>query len=391
MALKTLKDMDVTEKKVLVRAGFDPPFDDNGEITDDIRIEACVPTIQFLLDNNAKIILIGHNGRPKGEVVEKLKMDKVADKLSELLGKEVKKLDDCVGEDVEKAVKDMEAGDIILLENLRFHNEEKKHDKEFGKKLASLGEVFVMDAYTNAHHDDVSMVEIQKYLPSCIGLAVENEMSEVAKATENPEHPYIAIIGGAKPEKIDVVEALLPKADKIIISGVLANTFLKSAGVNIGDSKYDEETVEKAKQLLQDNIDKLILPIDTVVAEKFEADSKSDVKDIDNIGKGFIMGIGPKTIELYLSVLKDAKTVVWGGSIGVQEWEKFRKGTKAIAEFLAGSDAVTIVCGGDSGEAVHLVGVADKMAHVSIGGGATLTLLVGKELPAVKAVEESSK
>jgi len=384
--IKTLKDFDFKGKRVLVRAGFDPPMDDKGEITDDSRIKACIPTIKYLLKKNAKIILMGHNGRPKGKVVDKLKMDSVGKKLSSLLKRPVKKLDDCVGKKVEKEAMGMKEKDIILLENLRFHKEEKFGDINFAKSLAKLADIFVQDAYTNAHHKGVSMVVVARFLPSVIGMAVEKEMNKVLSIISKPKNPYVAIIGGAKPEKIDTVKALLPKTDKVIITGVLATTFLKARGINTGNSRFDKSSLLKAKKLYSK---KIVLPIDAVVAENFNRNSKSKIVPIDKITKGHIMDIGPKTTELFKKTLKKAKTIVWGGSIGVQEWPKFRKGTEKIAKFIAKLDALKLVCGGESGEAVNNLGLAKKMSHVSIGGGSTLALVEGKNLPAVEVLEES--
>lgn len=387
--IKTLRDFNFKGKRVLVRAGFDPPIDDNGIITDDSRIRACLPTIKYLLKKKAKIILIGHNGRPDGKAIPKLKMDKVAEKLTFILKRPVKKLDDCIGREVEKEIKKMKEQDIILLENLRFHKEEKSKNINFAKSLANLGDVFVQDAYTNAHHKDVSMVMVPKLLPSLIGLAVEKEMNKVLSIISKPKKPYIAIIGGAKPEKINTVKSLLPKADKIIVAGILATTFLKAKGINTGNSKFDKGSLAKAKKLCKSR--KIILPTDAVVAENFEKNSKAKVIPVSRITKGHIMDIGPETISLFKKTLENANTIVWGGSIGVQEWSKFRKGTEEIARFIAKLKSLRLVCGGDSGEAVNSLGLAKKMTHLSIGGGATLALVEGKGLAAVKAMEESCK
>lgn len=383
--IKTLRDFNFKGKRVLVRAGFDPPMNDNGKITDDSRIIACIPTIKYLLKKKAKIILIGHNGRPKGKTVKKLKMDNVAEKLSFLLKIPVKKLDDCIGAKVEKEIANMKKEDIILLENLRFHKEEKAGDIRFAKALAKLGDVFVQDAYTNAHHKGVSIVMIPRLIPSAIGLAVEKEMKKVLSIISKPKKPYIAIIGGAKPEKIDTVKALVPKTDKIIVTGVLATTFLKAKGFNTGNSKFDKSSLAKAKKLCKSK--KIMLPIDAVVAENFKRNSSSKIFLIDKIRKGHIMDIGPGTIKLFKKTLEKAKTIVWGGSIGVQEYPKFRKGTEEIAGFIAKLKSLKLVCGGDSGEAVNSLGLAKKMTHVSIGGGSTLALVEGKKLAAVNALE----
>jgi len=390
--IRKLKDFSFENKRVLVRAGFDFPLDDDGNITDNSRAIAVLPTIRYLLKNNAKIILMGHNGRPKGEYVKKLSMDKPAKLLQSLLKHKVRKIDNCIGKRVENEIANMKPRDIILLENLRFNRSEKSKNKktaeQFAKSLAKLADIFIQDAYTNSHHKDVSMVLLPKLLPSAMGLQVESEMNKIKSIISKPKKPYIAIIGGAKTEKINTVETLIPKTSKIIITGVLANTFLRAREINIGDSRYDKETLNQAKNIYNKYKDKIILPIDSVVAEKFTKNSKAKTIDINNITKGHIMDIGPKTIDLFKQILKPAKTIVWGGSIGVQEWQKFRKGTIAIAKYIAKLKSLKLVCGGDSGEAVNSLRLAKKMTHVSIGGGATLKLVEGKKLAAVEALDK---
>ncbi|RMF54351.1 phosphoglycerate kinase [Candidatus Woesearchaeota archaeon] len=384
--VKTLKDFDFSHKKVLLRAGFDVPFNDDGTIADDKRIRASLPTIKYLLDKNACVIIISHNGRPKGKFVEKLSMTKVGERLEELLGRKVKKLDDCIGAEVKRAVDMMRPGDIILLENLRFHKEEEENDENFARELASYADVYVNDAFSNCHRDHASMTGIPKFIPGCVGLLVEKEIRMLS--LENPRKPFVAIIGGAKADKISVIRNLLKKVDKLIIGGVLANTFLKAEGFDVQSSKCDRESFDVAKEILSEHKDKIVLPTDCVVADEFDEEAKSRNVGVDSIPEGWmILDIGEKTIEEYKKTLETAKTVVWGGPIGVFEWDKFANGTREIAEFIAKLSATTIIGGGDSAAAIRKYGLEDKVDHVSTGGGASLQLLAGNELPALKALE----
>jgi len=386
----TMKNFDFENKKVLVRVDFNVPLDD-GDITEDERIIAAMPTITFLLEKNAKIILMSHLGRPGGQVIEKLKMDKVAKKLSELLNKEVIKLDDCIGQDVKEKINEMKSKEIILLENLRFHAEEENNDEKFAKELASLADVYVNNAFANCHRNHASMTTITKFLPSCTGFLVEEEIMILTKIMQNPEKPFVVIIGGAKPDKINVIKNLLKIADKIIIGGVLANTFLKAMDANIGKSKFDPESVDDAKSLLLQSGGKIILPIDLFVANSLERGENSRVVKINKTTDECMIGdIGPDTIALYKKTLKDAKTIVWSGPIGAFEFEKFAEGTNEIALFLSGLNARVIIGGGDSAAAIKKLGLEDKVNYISTGGGAFLQFLSGKELPAIKALQKES-
>ncbi|MBU1205293.1 MAG: phosphoglycerate kinase [Nanoarchaeota archaeon] len=386
----TMKDFDFENKKVLVRVDFNVPLDD-GDITEDERIIAAIPTITFLLEKNAKVILMSHLGRPKGQIVEKLKMNKVAKKLSDLLDKEVIKLDDCIGQEVKEKINEMKSKEIILLENLRFHAEEENNDEEFAKELASLADVYVNNAFANCHRDHASMTTITKFLPSCTGFLVEEEMMILTKIMQNPEKPFVAIIGGAKPDKIDVIKNLLKIADKIIIGGVLANTFIKAMDANIGKSKFDPESVGDAKSLLLQSGGKIILPVDAFVADSIEKGENSRIAKIEKITDECMIGdIGPDSIALYKKTLKDARTIVWSGPLGAFEFEKFEGGTHEIALFLSGLNAKVFVGGGESGAALKKLGLEDSVSYISTGGGAFLQFLSGKELPAIKALQKES-
>jgi 3-phosphoglycerate kinase len=389
----TLDDLDV-KKRVIVRAGFDVPFDEDGSIADDKRIIAVIPTINYLLKKNSKIIIISHNGRPKGKVVSKLKMDKVAERLGELMNAKVSKLDDCIGGEVKKFVNGMKPKDIVVLENLRFNSGEEEKDEskrlEFAGQLSELGDVYVNEAFPNCHRDHASMTGIPQLLPGCTGFAVENEIRQLGKLL-NPEKPFAAIIGGAKADKIGVIKSLLPKVDSLILGGVLANTFLKARGTDIKASKFDEESLKYSMEFKKN--EKINLPVDAVVADKFESNAESKEVDVNEIPDGFmIMDIGKKSIEAYKEKLNTAKTVVWGGPLGVFEFERFSNGTRQIAEFISSLSAVTIIGGGDSAAAVEKLGFADKMTHVSTGGGASLEFIeTGGKLAALVALEENYK
>lgn len=389
---KTLNDYDFENKRVLVRVDFNVPLE-NGEITDDARIEAALPTIQFLMVAKAKIILCSHLGRPKGEVKEELRMDPVAKRLADLLQKEVTKVDDCIGSEPEEAINKMEAGDILLLENTRFHAGEKKNDPEFAKALAANGDYFVLDAFGAAHRAHASTAGVTEYLPSCAGFLILREIEALGKAINNPDKPFTAIIGGAKvSDKIGVIENLLDKVDNLIIGGGMANTFLRAKGYETGKSLVEEDKVDMAKELLQKSEEKgveMVLPIDLVVASKFKADADSKIVKADEIPADWqALDVGPESVELFSNVIKDSKTVVWNGPMGVFEMDKFAEGTFGVAKALAESDAISIIGGGDSASAVDKARVKSKMTHVSTGGGASLTFLEGKELPAIAALDD---
>ncbi len=390
---KTLKDVEVKGKKVLVRCDFNVPMNENNEITDDKRIVSSLPTIQYLLENGAKVILMSHLGRPKGEANHKYSLRPVAKRLTELLKKDVKFLqdDNVVSEDVKKNIESMKNSDIVLLENTRFRKEETKNGEEFQRELSSLGQLFINDAFGTSHRGHASNVGVSTHLPSALGFLVEKEIDIMGKALEKPERPFLAILGGAKvSDKIGVIENLLNKVDSIIIGGGMAYTFLKAKGLEIGSSLLEEEKIEFAKTLLEKakekNVD-LLLPIDTIVGKEFKNDTEFKSVDVDNIPKDMMgLDIGEKSIKLFSEKIKASRTIIWNGPMGVFEMENFKKGTDAIAKALAESDAVTIIGGGDSASAIENAGYSDKMTHISTGGGASLEMLEGKILPGIDAV-----
>jgi len=386
---KTVRDIDVKGKRVLVRVDFNVPLAE-GKVADDTRLRATLPTIRYLLDQEAKVILMSHLGRPKGKVVDELRLDPVAERLSELLGLPVRKLDDCVGDEVKAAIEEMKPGEVVLLENTRFHPEERKNDPDFAKKLAELADVFVNDAFGAAHRAHASTAGVAQYLPAVAGLLLERELEMLEKALESPERPFVAILGGAKiSDKIGVIRNLLPKVDALLIAGGMANTFLKAKGYEVGESLVEDESLDVARELMEEAGEKLVLPVDAVVADEFAADAASNAVPVDEVPSDWrILDVGPETVELFKRKLADAKTVVWNGPLGVFEFPKFAEGTFAIARFLAGLGATTIVGGGDVVAAVQQAGVADRIAHVSTGGGAALEFLEGKELPAVAALDD---
>ena len=394
MNKKTIKDIDVNNKKVLVRCDFNVPLDgETGEITDNRRIRAALPTIQYLLDNNAKVILCSHLGRPKGEVNEKYSLKPVALELSKLLGREVKLAHDVIGEDAENLTSSMKEGEIVLLENVRFHKEEEKNEPEFAKKLASFAEIYVNDAFGTAHRAHASTEGVSHYLPAVSGFLIEKELEFLGKALENPERPFVAILGGAKvSDKIGVIENLLEKVDTLIIGGGMAYTFLKAQGNNIGKSLCEEDKIDLAKIILekaQEKGVKLILPIDNHVAIEYSNEAEDRFVASTEIPEEYMgLDIGPETIELFKSIVKDAKTVLWNGPLGVCEFKKYEVGTKAVAEMLSQSNAVTVIGGGDSAAAIEKLGLADKMTHISTGGGASLEFLEGKVLPGIACLGE---
>ncbi len=387
MNKKTVKDIDLKNKRVLMRVDFNVPMAD-GKVTDDKRIKAALPTIKYVLEQGASLMLMSHLGRPKGGSDPEFSLRAASEVLSMLLERPVQMAPDCVGPEVDKLAKALKPGDVLMLENTRFHAGEEKNDLELAKQMASLGDVYVNDAFGSAHRAHSSTEGIARFLPAVSGFLMEQELEYLGRAVANPEHPYIAILGGAKiSDKILVVETLLSKCDKLIIGGGMANTFLSAKGLNMQDSLVETDSIETAKKLLAKFGDKLVLPVDAVIADKFDAAANTQTVDVDKIPAGWrMLDVGPKTIEAYKSTLSDAKLVVWNGPVGVFEMPKFAEGTFALAHILAESKAITVIGGGDSASAVKKAGVAKQMTHVSTGGGASLEFLEGKELPGVAAL-----
>ena len=387
MNKKTVRDIDLKDKRVLMRVDFNVPMQD-GKVTDDKRIRASLPTIKYILDQGAALILMSHLGRPKSASDSEFSLRPAAEVLSSLLEIPVKMAPDSVGSEVETMVKELKPGEVLMLENTRFHPEEEKNDLEFAKQMSVLGEVYVNDAFGSAHRAHASTEGVARFLPAVSGFLMEQELEYLGRAVAKPEHPYIAILGGAKiSDKIDVVESLLSKADKLIIGGGMANTFLAAQGLNMQDSLVEESALDTAKSILEKAGDKLILPVDAVISDKFAEDANTQVVDVDKIPAGWrMMDVGPKTLELYKRALDGAKLIVWNGPVGVFEMPKFAEGTFALAKMLAESGATTVIGGGDSASAVKKAGVSKQMTHVSTGGGASLEFLEGKELPGVAAL-----
>jgi len=393
MEKKTIRDVDVAGKTVLVRVDFNVPQDKEGNVTDTTRIEAALPTIRFLLERNARVILMSHLGRPDGIVVGKLRMAPVALELGRLLGQPIKVAPDSVGPEVERMVRDLKPGEVLLLENLRFHPEEEANDANFARQLASLADLYVNDAFGTAHRAHASTAGVAAYLPAVSGFLMEKELRALSGIVERPERPLAAIIGGAKVStKIKVLQNLLTKVDVLIIGGGMANTFLKAKGYDVGKSLLEEDKVDVARDLVNQAQQKGIkfgLPVDVVVAETFDANAQSKVVDVSDVPEGWvIMDIGPRTVAEFKALLKPARTIFWNGPMGVFEMPRFAGGTKAIADILAGSGAITVVGGGDSVAAVEQMGYAGRMTHISTGGGASLELIEGRALPGVAALQD---
>ncbi len=394
MNKKTVKDIDVNGKKVLVRCDFNVPIDsETGKITDNRRIRAALPTIQYLLDHNAKVILCSHLGRPKGEFNLKYSLKPVAGELSKLLNKDVKLAKDVIGENAKELTANMKEGDIVLLENVRFHKEEEQNDPEYSKALASMAEIYVNDAFGTAHRAHSSTTGVADYLPAVSGFLIEKELEFLGGALENPAHPFVAILGGAKvSDKIGVIENLLDKVDTLIIGGGMAYTFYKAQGHHIGTSICEEDKLDLAKSILekaQEKGVKLLLPVDNHVSSEYSNNGEEKMVNSTEIPDGFMgLDIGPKTIEKFEEAVKDAKTVVWNGPLGVCEFDKFATGTKAVATMLSKIEATTIIGGGDSAAAIEKLGLADKMTHISTGGGASLEFLEGKTLPGIACLQD---
>jgi phosphoglycerate kinase len=394
MNKKTVRDIDVAGKRVLARVDFNVPQDETGAITDDNRIVAALPTIQYLIEHGAKTILVSHLGRPKG-VTPKYTLAPVAHHLSKLLGKEVALLPDCVGPEVEAAVNALQDGDVVLLENVRFHPEEEKNDPEFAKQLASLADLYVNDAFGTAHRAHASTEGVTKFVPGVAGFLMEKELDYLGSALEDPKRPFVAILGGVKvKDKIGVIEALLGKVDTLIIGGAMAYTFLKAKGLEIGTSILDANNLDFCTEVMAKAGDKLLLPTDVVVtdANPFvagEGACHTQIVPVTAIPADWEgADIGTETRARYAQAIAGAATVVWNGPMGIFEFEKFAGGTRAVAQALADSSAITIVGGGDSAAAVQQLGFADKMTHISTGGGASLEFLEGKPLPGVVALQD---
>ena len=393
MSKKTIRDIDVSGKKVLVRCDFNVPQDENGNITDNRRILGAIPTIKYLIDHNAKVILCSHLGRPKGEVKKEFSLAPVQKELSKELGIEVKLADDIVGESAKKLTQDMKEKEVVLLENVRFDKREEQNDREFSKELASLAEIYVNDAFGTAHRAHSSTEGVAHYLPAVAGFLIEKELKFLGNAVSNPERPFMAILGGKKvSDKISVINNLLEKVDTLLIGGGMAYTFFKAEGLNIGSSLCEDDKLDLAKELIEKakkkNV-KLLLPIDVVVAKEFSSDAESKVVKVDEIEDGWEgMDIGPETIKQFEEILKNAKTIMWNGPLGVFEFDKFAKGTNEIAKIIGNTDAITVIGGGDSAAAIEKAGMADKMTHISTGGGASLEFLEGKNLPGISCLQD---
>nr|MBQ4454952.1 phosphoglycerate kinase [Clostridia bacterium] len=394
MDKKTIRDIDVAGKKVIVRVDFNVPLKD-GEITDETRIQAALPTIKYLLEQNAKVILCSHLGRPKGEFKPEFSLAPVAKRLQELLpNNKVVFAKDVIGESADEAVKNIQNGEVVLLENLRFHKEETKNDPEFAKKLASYADIYVSDAFGTVHRAHASTAAIAQYLPAVAGFLIEKELQFLGNALENPVRPFVAILGGAKiADKIGVIDNLFTKVDSLIIGGGMANTFIAAQGIDMKASLVDNDSIEIAKELLAKakmKGVKILLPSDVIAADRFDNDAKTVMVPVENIPDGYMaLDIGPSTRLIFAEEISKAKTIVWNGPMGVAEMSAFAGGTRAVAEAMANAeDAITIIGGGDSAAAVKALGFGDKMSHISTGGGASLEFLEGKELPGVAALND---
>ena len=396
MDKKTVRDIDVAGKRVLMRVDFNVPLDAERHITDDTRIRAALPTIRYMLDQGAALILMSHLGRPDGKVVEKLSLAPIAQRLSELLGRPVEMAADSTGSQVEAQSRSLQAGQVLLLENSRFHPQEEKNDPAFAQQLAALGDLYVNDAFGTAHRAHASTEGVTRFLPGVAGFLMEKELNFLGSALEHPQRPFAAIVGGAKvSDKIKVLERLTGMVDILLIGGGMANTFLKAEGFEIGDSLFEEGKVEMARNLLaaarRNNLT-LLLPVDVVVADRFAADARHKLVAADAVQAGWrILDIGPATIEAFRTALADARTIIWNGTLGVAEMPAFARGTNAIIDILAQrtrDGATTIIGGGDSAAAVDAAGAAEHMTHVSTGGGASLEFLEGRVLPGVAALQD---
>ena len=391
MSKKTIRDIDLKGKRVFVRCDFNVPMDENKNITDNRRIVSAIPTIKYLIDQGCKIVLSSHLGRPKGEFKKEFSLAPVAVELSKQLGQEVLMAKDVIGEDAKRLSENLQPGQVMLLENVRFHKEETDNDPEFAKKLASYGEIFVNDAFGTAHRAHASTEGVSHYLPAVSGFLIEKELKFLGDALENPERPFISILGGSKvSDKIGVIDSLLEKVDELLIGGGMSYTFYKALGYSVGNSICEDDKIDLAKELMEKakakNV-KMLLPVDNKLGKEFSANTETMIVDRDSIPDGWEgLDIGPKTIELYSEELRKAKTIIWNGTVGVAEFDLFATGTNELAKVLAESDATTIIGGGDTAAAVQKAGLADKMTHVSTGGGASLEFLEGKKLPGIECL-----
>ncbi len=386
---KTVRDIDVKGKKVFVRVDFNVPVKD-GVVGDDTRIRAALPTIQYLLEHGAAVILASHLGRPKGGPDPKYSLKPVAEHLAKLLGKPVAFAEDCIGPAAEAAAAALKAGDVLVLENTRFHPEEEKNDVEMSKALAKLADIYVNDAFGTAHRAHASTAGIAAYLPAVAGFLMEKEIQYLGQAIDDPKRPFVAILGGAKiSDKIGVIKNLLKKADTILIGGGMANTFFKAQGYPMADSLVEDEALDTARALLAEGKERIRLPVDVVIADKFDAEANSKVMPVGPVPDGWrILDIGPETVAAYAKVIGGAGTVVWNGPMGVFEFPKFAEGTFGIARAVAASNAISVIGGGESVAAINQSGLADKITHISTGGGASLEMLEGLELPGVAALAD---
>ena len=389
MNKRSVRDLDVPDKRVLVRVDFNVPVKD-GEVTDDTRIRRALPTIRYLLEEGARPILISHLGRPKGEPDPKYAMDPVAARLQELLGEPVKKLDAAVGPEVEEALEDWDGRGVVLLENSRFYPGETSNDPEFADQLAALADLYVNDAFGAAHRAHATTVGVAERLPAAAGLLMEEEIDYLDKVLKDPERPFVAILGGAKvSDKLGVIESLLGTADSLLIGGAMCFTFFKAQGYEIGNSLVEDDYLEEAKRLMEEAGDRLVLPVDVVVAEAMEEDAESETVPVDGIPAGKMgLDIGPKTVDLFSEHISGASTIFWNGPMGVFEIDAFAKGTEGVARAVAESGATSVVGGGDSVAAVNKLGLEDRMSHISTGGGASLEYVEGKELPGIAVLPD---
>jgi phosphoglycerate kinase len=395
--LKNIRDLDIKGKKLLIRVDFNVPLDELGNITDDIRIRGVLPTINYALDEDARIIIISHMGRPKGQRVEKFSLAPAAKRLSRLISKEVKLAPDCIGDEVEAMIAAMRPGEIIMLENLRFHAEEQQNDRSFSQKLAALGDIYINDAFAVAHRAHASVVGVPELIgQAAAGFLLQKEMDYFNRSVSTPMRPLVAIIGGAKvSSKLGALRNLLDRVDKMIIGGAMANTFLKSLGYEVGKSRTEDELLDTARELVQKAADqgvKFYLPVDCVVADKFDPRAETKQTTVQEVPKEWmILDIGPATTTLFSEALEDAKTIIWNGPMGAFEMDAYARGTMAMVQRVASSHALTIVGGGDTDVAVHRAGESNNISYISTGGGAFLMLMEGKELPGVEALKKNNK